>query len=89
MQYIMKTGSIKIIREEGKVPSVEAQLVNNTLYLSKYQISKLFNCFLQKIEANLRSIFKSHLLWEEDCVFNYRYTYKGVERQSRAIIECK
>jgi hypothetical protein len=77
----MKTGSIKIIHKEGKVPSVEAQLVNNTLYLNKYQIAKLFNCFPQKVEANLRSIFKSHLLWEEDCVFNYRYTYKGVERQ--------
>jgi hypothetical protein len=81
MQYIMKTGSIKIIREEGKSPSVEAHLVENTLYLSKYQISKLFNCFPQKVEANLRSIFKSHLLWEEDCTYNYRYVYKGVERQ--------
>jgi hypothetical protein len=77
----METGSIKIINEEGKAPSVEAQLANNTLWLNKYQIAKLFNCFPQKVEANLRSIFKSRLLWEEDCTYNQRYTYKGVERQ--------
>jgi hypothetical protein len=77
----METGYIKIIREEGKAPSVEAHLAGNTLYLNKYQIAKLFNCFPQKVEANLRSIFKSHLLWKEDCTYNHRYTYKGVERQ--------
>jgi hypothetical protein len=58
----METGSIEIINEEGKAPSVEAQLANNTLWLNKYQIAKLFNCFPQKVEANLRSIFKSRLL---------------------------
>jgi hypothetical protein len=77
----MEKGYIKIIREEGKAPSVEAHLVGNTLYLNKYQIAKLFNCFPQKVEANLRSIFKSHLLWEEDCTYNQRYNYKGTERQ--------
>jgi hypothetical protein len=77
----METGYIKIINEEGKAPSVEAQLANNTLWLNKYQIAKLFNCFPQKVEANLLSIFKSRLLWEEDCTYNQRYTYKGIERQ--------
>ncbi|MDR3217826.1 MAG: hypothetical protein LBU22_02435, partial [Dysgonamonadaceae bacterium] len=77
----MEKGSIKIINEEGKTPSVEAELVNNTLWISKYEISMLFNCCPQKVEANLRSIFKSHLLWQEECTYNYRYTYKGIERQ--------
>jgi hypothetical protein len=77
----METGYVKIIREEGKAPSVEAQLVDNTLYINKYDIAKLFNCYPQKIEANLRSIFKSRLLWKEDCTYNLRYTYKGIERQ--------
>ena len=31
---------------------------------------------------NLRSIFKSHLLWENDVTYTYRYTYKGQERQA-------
>ena len=77
----METGSVRIIQEEGKAPSVEATLADNNLWMNKYEIAKLFNCFPQKIEANLRSIFKSHLLWEEDCTYNRRYTYKGIERQ--------
>jgi hypothetical protein len=77
----MKTGYINIIQEEGKSPFVEAELVDNTLYISKYEIAKLFNCFPQKIEANLRSIFKNRLLYESDVTYTYRYTYKGIERQ--------
>jgi hypothetical protein len=77
----MEKGYIRIIREEGKTPSVEVQLVDNTVYINKYEIAKLFNCFPQKVEANLRSIFKSRLLWEQDVIYNHRYIYKGQERQ--------
>jgi hypothetical protein len=77
----METGSIKIIIEEGKAPSIEAKLVNNNLWLSKYEIMHLFNCFPQKIEMNLRSIFKSWLLRENDVSYTYRYTDKGAEKQ--------
>jgi hypothetical protein len=75
-------GSIKIIIEEGKTPSVEAQLVDNNLWISAWEIARLFNVFNQKIEMNLRSIFKSHLLWEEDVSFTHRYTDKGIEKQN-------
>jgi hypothetical protein len=74
-------GSIKIIIEEGKTPSVEAQLVNNNLWLSAWEIARLFNVFSQKIEMNIRSIFKSHLLWEQDVSFTHKYTDKGIEKQ--------
>jgi hypothetical protein len=77
----METGRIKIIMEEGKMPSVEAQLVNNSLWISAWEIARLFNVFNQKIEMNLRSIFKSHLLWEEDVSYTYRYADKGGEKQ--------
>ncbi|MDR1244643.1 MAG: hypothetical protein LBJ98_01530 [Endomicrobium sp.] len=77
----METGHIKIIIEEGKTPSVEAQLVNNNLWISAWEIARLFNVFNQKIEMNLRSIFKSRLLWEEDVSFTHRYTDKGIEKQ--------
>jgi hypothetical protein len=77
----MERGSIKIIIEEGKTPSVEAQLADNNLWLHKYEISRIFNCFPQKIEANLRSIFKQRLLWKSDVTYNHRYVYKGAERQ--------
>ena len=77
----METGYIKIIIEEGKMPTVEAELVHGDIRMSKNDIARLFNCFNQKIETNLRSIFNSHLLREEDVSFTYRYTDKGVEKQ--------
>jgi hypothetical protein len=78
---IMETGYIKIINEEGKTPLVEAQLVGDTLWISAWQMGRLFNCFNQKIKANLRSIFKSKLLYESDVSCTYRYTDKGIEKQ--------
>lgn len=78
----MERGNIKISIEKGKAPSIEAQLVNGNLWLTKNEISKLFNCFPQKIEANLRSIFKEKLLWESEVSQNYRYTDKGIEKQA-------
>jgi hypothetical protein len=77
----METGFIEIIQKEGKAAFVEAELVDNNLWISKYEIAKLFNCFPQKIEANLRSIFKNGLLYESDVTYNNRDTYKGIERQ--------
>jgi hypothetical protein len=77
----MGKGYIKIVNEEGKSPSVEAQLTNNTLWMDKYSIARMFNCYPQKVEANLRSIFKSRLLYESDVNYTHKYTYKGIERQ--------
>ena len=77
----MKTGYIKIINEDGKTPSVEAQLVNGTLWLSKWEIARLFNCFNQKIEMNLRSLFKNQLLQEQDVSYTHRYIDKSIEKQ--------
>ena len=77
----MERGFIKINIEEGKTPSVEVRLVNNDLWISKYEMARLLNCFPQKIEANLRSIFKNQLLWENECTYNRRYTDKGIEKQ--------
>jgi hypothetical protein len=77
----MERGTIKIQVEEGKTPSVEVTLVNNDLWLDKYQISKLLNYFPQKVKANLCNIFRQHLLWENDCTYNRRYTDNGIEKQ--------
>ena len=78
----MDTGYIKITQEEGITPSVEVRLVNNNLWLTKNEIARLFHTFVQKIDANLRSIFKSHLLWEKDCSYCNRYIDKGIEKQT-------
>jgi hypothetical protein len=73
----MERGYIKINTEKDKTPAVEIQLVNNNLWLSKYEIARLLNCFPQKIEANLRSIFKDNLLWENECTYNCRYEQRA------------
>ncbi|OAV73881.1 Virulence protein [Bacteroidales bacterium Barb7] len=58
----MEKGYIRINGIEGKSPSVEAQLVNNTVWLTKNEIARLFNVFVQTVGNNLRSIFKNKLL---------------------------
>jgi len=78
----MDTGYIKINIEQGKTPSVEARLVNNDLLFTKYEMARLLNCFVQKIDANLRSIFKDKLLWENECSYCNRYTHNGIEKQT-------
>ena len=77
----METGYIKIVIEEGKTPTLEAELVNGNVWMSKVYIARLFNCFYQKVDANMRSIFKSRLLVEDDVSYTYRYNDKGVEKQ--------
>jgi hypothetical protein len=78
----MERGSIKFVYEDGKAPSLEVELANNNLWLTKYEMARLFNCFVQKVDANLRSIFKNRLLWEEDCSCCNRYIDKGIEKQT-------
>ena len=78
----MNRGQIKIIIEDGKAPRIEAQLINNTLWMSKSEMLQFFQCFGQKIEMNLRSIFKNGLLKEKEVSYTYRYADKGIEKQS-------
>ena len=62
----MQTGNIKINFEEGKTPSVEVQLVNSNLWLTKNELARFFGVFVQKIGAELNNIFKNRLLYESD-----------------------
>ena len=78
----MKRGFIKIEVEYGKTPWIEMQLENNNLWLTKEEIARLFCVVYQKIYANIRSIFKDKLLEERDVIHFFRYTDKGIEKQS-------
>jgi hypothetical protein len=79
----MKTGTITItgIGEEGKKPTLEADFVDGTVWLSKSSIAHLFGCYTQKVGMNLKSIFSSRLLREEDVTYTFRYTVNGIEKQ--------
>ena len=79
----METGYLKISNIEGGQPTIEAQLINNTLWLTVNEIAQLFDVYVNTIGNNLRSIFKSGLLYEENVSFTHRYTdKKGGEWQT-------
>lgn len=62
----MERGYIKITEEEIGQPIVEVKMVNGTVWMFKHEIARLFDVYLQTVGNNFRSIFKSHLLREEE-----------------------
>ena len=73
----MERGFIKIKESTDNQLIVEAKLVNCTLWMSKHEIADLFNVFVNTIGNNLRAIFKSGLLREEDVTRTHKYEYNG------------
>ena len=78
----IKTGNIKIRFEEGRNPSVEMQLANNNLWLTKNEMARFLGVFVQKINTEVNGIFKNRLLNEQDCTICNRYIDNGLEKQS-------
>jgi Virulence protein len=76
----METGYINITENDRHEFTVEAKLVNGTLWLTKHEIADLFNVFVSSIGNNFRSIFKSGLLQEENVTRIHKYENNG--RQS-------
>ena len=77
----IKTGNIQIRFEEGRNPSVEMQLANDNLWLTKNEMARFFGVFVQKINAELNDIFKTGLLNEQECTICNRYIDNGLEKQ--------
>lgn len=75
----METGYIKIRKNEKHEFIVDAKLVNGTLWLTKHEMANLFNVFVSTIGNNLRPIFKSKLLLENEVTHIHRYKDKGRE----------
>ena len=73
----MERGYIKIKESIENQLIVEAKLVNCTLWMSKHEIADLFNVFVGAIGNNLRSIFKSGILREENVTRTHKYEDKG------------
>lgn len=68
----MERGYIKITEEEIGKPIVEVKIVNGTVWMFKNEIARLFDVYLQTIGNNFRSIFKSHLLREEEVTMEHK-----------------
>ena len=73
----MERGCIKIEENEENQLIVVVKLVNGTLWMSKHEIADLLNVFVSSIGNNLRSIFKSGLLREENVTRIHKYENKG------------
>ena len=80
----MERGYIKIKENETNQWIVEAKLVNCTLWLSKHEMANLFNVFVNSIGNNLRAIFKSGILREEEVTKIHKFENNG--RQSEVIL---
>jgi hypothetical protein len=80
----MERGYIKITENDRHEFTVEAKLVNGTLWITKHEIADLFNVFTNSIGNNFRSIFKSGLLREENATRIHKYENNG--RQCEMIL---
>ena len=64
--------------ERGKITITENDVIINSIdeniWLSSYEIAKLFDVFLAKITSNIRSILKSDVFWKNDVCFCYHYS---------------
>jgi hypothetical protein len=75
----MKTGYIKITENDKCEFVVEAQLINNTLWISEWEMAALFNVYTKTIESILQSIFKAGLLKENEVSKNHANKNKKSE----------
>jgi hypothetical protein len=73
----MERGYIKIKENNEHQLIVEAKLVNCTLWLTKHEIADLFNVFVSSVGNNLRTIFKSGILREENVTRIHKYENNG------------
>lgn len=56
---------------------VEVKLIDGNLWLTKHEIADLFNVFVNTIGNNLRAIFKSGILREEDVSSVHSFDQNG------------
>ena len=67
----MEQGYINIIKNEDGHLTVEAKLVNGTIWMSEWKIAHLFKTYSTNIRNNFRAIFKSGLLYESKVSCEY------------------
>lgn len=70
----MKRGTIIIENN-----AVHVIFVENTVWLSQHQIAALFDCFVSKVNSNLRSIFRGKLLLENEVMQTHRFEGGSVD----------
>ena len=69
------------VNDAGNI-SVNIELMNGTVWLTKHEIASQFRVFVPAVTANLRTIFKSRELFEADVVKLHSFTRKNGETTS-------
>lgn len=74
----------EIIRIENGIVSVP---VSSEIWMTQHQLADLFQCFVGKINANVRAILKTGVFYESDVcrIYNYQND-SSVEQYSLEII---
>jgi hypothetical protein len=68
----MKRGEITI-SENG----VNIIAENGIVWMSEYEITRLFEVFVAKVSSSIRSILKSDILWKSEVCYCYYYKNGG------------
>lgn len=72
--YITITG----LENKDEQPIVSVKIENGNVWMTKHELARLFGVFVQTIDANVRSIFKSRLLYDGDVTIT--------EKQDKSIV---
>ena len=70
---MLHRGNITItgLEEINRHPTVSVKLENGNVWLTKHELARLFGVFIQTIDANMRSIFKSRILNESEATIDH------------------
>lgn len=72
-------GSITItgLEDINQQPTVSVKIENGNVWMTKHELARLFGVFIQTIDANMRSIFKSGILHDSDVTITERQENDG------------
>ena len=85
--YITITG----LENKDEQPIVSVKIENGNVWMTKHELARLFGVFVQTIDANVRSIFKSHLLYDGDVTITEKQdksivTYYNLDQKHRYLL---
>jgi hypothetical protein len=79
----MKRGKIFMQYSENGIPEVVFEPINGTVFLTVNEIAQFLGCFVGKVTSNIKMIFKSEILQENNVYCYYKYTVPNVEYPER------
>jgi len=79
----METGKLYMQYRENGQPEIVFEPANGTVWLTANQVAQFLGCFPVKITSNIKVIFKSEILQENDACCHYKYIVPNAEYPER------